>query len=554
MLNFLNELNLTKSEYSKLKEILFENIEIILFYLAKEDLILLQDLKMYPRFFENYYLSYYINLRQGSVNFDFQNKKLEFRNEDNKQGDKYIEIRIVPTIDVDRFLNNLKCTTDYFDGPYRNVVLIRKEDLDFVFIRFNNSNAIDWEDYYHLINFELFNNYSSVMSETHWRIILKYYQQYLTKEYIIMNFRHIPKVEIAKIISCEHLYWTKSDFEKVTEYLLQVVAYSNNKPINVFYEISGLLNIEWTIDLIKWQQKSWCWRSLTRNEKIFWTEEKIDLFIYHFDFDTASCCRNIDWSIKLIQKYQNRVVFSNKKWNWSYLSANSFLPWNEELIDTFIDLWNFTIPCYPSGIRAYENNGLSILNNKSILWSDDFLSKYKSKIDIWSIARYGNLSRITLSNIKNELEKKYWTHCLYHKYSDSRHSCDVYESGFEVLGKNNHTVISKNDFYYYIDELIDHKIIEKVYSHGQGFTATIVRVKIASYFMNNELPFLDIYELINNYDIIYKFMITKNAIQYSIWMLLLNYFKNENFKRDVFEFFSITSQNKYNDNYFCINY
>jgi hypothetical protein len=544
MLNFLKELNLTESEYSKLKIILYENIEVILLYLAKEDLILLQDMKKHTRFFEQYYLSYHLNLRQGIINFDFRNNKIGFRNNDTVNGDEYKEVRLNSSMDLGRFLNNLKCTTDYIVGPYYNVILIRKEDLNFFFIRFNNSKAIVWTENYHLIKFETFINYSSVKSETHWSIILKHYQHYLTKEYVLMNFRFIPKREIAKIISCEHLYWTKSDFEKVTEYLLQVVGISNSGPFNVFNRISGFLNIEWTIDLIKWQQESWYWGSLTHNEKIFWTEEKIDLFIDHFDFDTASRCRNIDWSIKLILKYQNRVVSSSKKWNWKFLSANSFLPWNEEMIDTFIDLWNFRIPCYPSGIRAFENNGLSILNNKSILWDDGFLSKYKGKIDIWSIARYGNLSNITLRNIKNELEKKYWTHCLYHKYSDSRHSCDVYESGFEVLGKNNHTVISKNDFYYYIDELIDHEIIEKVYSHGQGFTATIVKVKIASYFMENELPFLDIDELINNYDVIYKFMITKNSIQYSIWKLLLNYFKNESFKKDVFDFFSITSQNK----------
>lgn len=63
-------------------------------------------------------------------------------------------------------------------------------------------------------------------------------------------------------------------------------------------------------------------------EQTFWTVELLDTFIDYWDWMNLSSNPGLPWDENFIEKYKD-------KWNWMNIAGNTTLPWNEQLIEKF---------------------------------------------------------------------------------------------------------------------------------------------------------------------------------------------------------------------------
>jgi hypothetical protein len=137
-------------------------------------------------------------------------------------------------------------------------------------------------------------------------------------------------------------------------------------------------NIEWTIELIDKYADKLLWGfnggncGISSNSKLPWSKDLIDKFrdkwFWGFEMDMGglSGIKEIPWSIELIEKYLN-------KWSWKELSENPALPWSIELIDKYEKNWSW------GGEEYGSFKGLT--GNLGLPWSAELVEKYKDKWD-----------------------------------------------------------------------------------------------------------------------------------------------------------------------------
>lgn len=150
--------------------------------------------------------------------------------------------------------------------------------------------------------------------------------------------------------------------------------------------------------LINFDGKEWV--NLILNPSIIWSEELIDKYSIYFDIENQlygakvytgknlssnetlyfnawnalARCENMHWSIGLLKKYKDKFDINfawtgNSEFNISYptgLSSNPNLPWSEELIDSYIDKWEWSL----------------LQRNSGIYWNTNLLKKYEDKIKL----------------------------------------------------------------------------------------------------------------------------------------------------------------------------
>ncbi|MCF8222307.1 MAG: hypothetical protein K9J25_04110 [Bacteroidales bacterium] len=183
------------------------------------------------------------------------------------------------------------------------------------------------------------------------------------------------------------------------------------------------------------------WEYISSNEHLPWTSAMIEKYEDYIDFELLSGNRSVPWTEELIAKYASRFDFkryeegnyepwANKKedhrykeenkgilaptWSfsddeyklkytkkelaqvladpdWEIISCDRCVPWSEELIDKYIDKWEwghnirrmgtgFCYSSHPPGMEYEEvHNGLS--SNPDLPWSVKFIKKYSGKIN-----------------------------------------------------------------------------------------------------------------------------------------------------------------------------
>ena len=99
------------------------------------------------------------------------------------------------------------------------------------------------------------------------------------------------------------------------------------------------------------------WKDLSR--ELHWTESMLEKYANKLDWKEISESSNIFWTIPMIQKFKNRI-------NWDSLSENICEEsLTEELVDTFVDKWNWT----------------ELSRNSSLELTDELLAKYADRWD-----------------------------------------------------------------------------------------------------------------------------------------------------------------------------
>lgn len=134
----------------------------------------------------------------------------------------------------------------------------------------------------------------------------------------------------------------------------------------------------------KWQPiKDKVWKSFSVNITFPWAKDTIEYHVH--DIDWRSLCSNpgIVWNVEMIENCKSYI-------DWNQLCSNEKITWNEKLIDTYADYikWGGYKECElldergnllsSNGGECYEQG---LLDNNSIPWSIDILTRYEKSID-----------------------------------------------------------------------------------------------------------------------------------------------------------------------------
>lgn len=141
--------------------------------------------------------------------------------------------------------------------------------------------------------------------------------------------------------------------------------------------------IIWSEELIDSYLDKWNWFNLSRNNGVPWTISKLIRYKKFIDYDgicelrlislsiskdfiienedkwnwtTLSSQFNVEWDNRLIEKYKD-------KWNWKALSSNFHLRWNVNLIEKYFNRWDWS--------RLSINGGVG--------WNAELISRFIGK-------------------------------------------------------------------------------------------------------------------------------------------------------------------------------
>lgn len=99
-------------------------------------------------------------------------------------------------------------------------------------------------------------------------------------------------------------------------------------------ELSG--DFQWTEQMLEKHKAKVDWKEISKNHNILWTPAMLDKFRKSIDWKELS-----NTGCKTILTEETIEQFKGY-WDWSVLSGNSFLNLNYQMIDRFIDLWNWS--------------------------------------------------------------------------------------------------------------------------------------------------------------------------------------------------------------------
>lgn len=214
----------------------------------------------------------------------------------------------------------------------------------------------------------------------------------------------------------------------------------------------------WSIDFIEKYQTYLSWFALSRNNSIYWTKELIKKFEKKLHFTTLSHQPNIEIDFDIYNQLKS-------KWDIRFLCSNSAICQDVRLEEEILNhpdcIWIEKEKYFynvPNPSSTFQHRGVCL--NSGIEWTYEKYEKHSSKIDLWLLAKYGNLQYDIITRHAEELdEKRKWDHKGFR--TDWKHfPLKIYKTGWENLLSNmmapiNHSLL----------ELISQKqvIITKVY-------------------------------------------------------------------------------------------
>ncbi len=241
------------------------------------------------------------------------------------------------------------------------------------------------------------------------------------------------------------------------------IVHVSEYPANPFsYLVGGISSsksIYWTEEIIDSVIEYWDWEELCSNRSIRWTAQMVNKYQQYINFESLSNNTNVEWSYDLLHQFKQKL-------NWKELSGNSGLPWSVNLINEFIQNWTWK-PEY----NSYFNEGwkskpcLSI--NEGILWTTSMIYTWKDKVDLWLIARNGNISSDVFYEFREDFRRKEYTKSIYHKWSDWRDTENIFKSAWECFLENKNFVITQN-----VLPLLKEEEVNLTFAVGSDFAMT----------------------------------------------------------------------------------
>jgi hypothetical protein len=155
-----------------------------------------------------------------------------------------------------------------------------------------------------------------------------------------------------------------------------------------WHTLSKNSTIVWTKELIEKYKDKWDWDILIENKSFPWTIELIEEYRYLIDLKKLILSKYFPWTKEFVEKYENEIKIWN--WNWENLSSNKSILWSLEFIKKYKDYWNWKylssnelLPWKTEFIEEYiEKWDWKFLSkNKALPWTEEFIEEYKGKWD-----------------------------------------------------------------------------------------------------------------------------------------------------------------------------
>jgi hypothetical protein len=295
-----------------------------------------------------------------------------------------------------------------------------------------------------------------------------------------------------------------------------------------FNRVSSLTCVLWSDDLIKKYENSWNWDWLSHNHSVEWTENRIDKFADYINFSSISYSRSIKLKTRVfVDKYSS-------KWNWEALSGNPEFARNlgESLLSNECLVWR------PNNEKVYNWNleginqvfGIetserhcelrpSVSSNPTFRWKLSDFEKHKSKIDLWILAYYGQISKRILYKYADLLDENRQHHTNFARRSDWRDSHPVYRNGWENLIQNKNI---KQDIDFI--KLTHKKTLNRIFFTGdarEGFTEQKEIIPVSKLNLEPENLKLKFNDLIADWALLPPTILNETFVHKHLWLTVI---------------------------------
>lgn len=261
---------------------------------------------------------------------------------------------------------------------------------------------------------------------------------------------------------------------------------------------------DWNPKTIEIGSKLWNWQTLTTNPFVDWTFNLINKYKDNDDLKWTYLSAMVKWDLDHIREFQKYIFFDGgysydekilleNKWVLHLdrsilhingkkteliqdfivgnISDNRNINWNDELINNYIDKWdwnclskNTSIDWNQQKVEIYERyidfNGLS--ENECIIWDIDFISKYENKL---------NFDKLVLN------QSVFWTNIMFDKFKNR-----IDHFIFSKHAKFSPDIIINNLELWEFENIETHKV--KVNSDGTFFYET--KHKLWEFLLSNK--------------------------------------------------------------------
>jgi hypothetical protein len=221
----------------------------------------------------------------------------------------------------------------------------------------------------------------------------------------------------------------------------------------------------WTDDFIDEYYDYWdadSWIQMSANKNILWSKNRIFKYAVNIGFYTLSSNPNIEIDYHLFETFYD-------KWSVGKLSSNPQVSKDPKLESIIMDhkdaLWydkELRFLYFPEKFKDF-----GICSNTGIYWTVEKYEKYGDKIDLWILARFGQLSNELIFKYGYLLNENRYISQKRMRQSDWVDYYDTYINGWENLMNNEN---QKIDF-----ELINYlskKSYSKICTAGSASSGT----------------------------------------------------------------------------------
>ena len=252
------------------------------------------------------------------------------------------------------FIENNNYTINYYDlaknkGTHWSdeFILHFKDKWNWHYILLNES--INWSQEL-FIKLDLFDKRISILNG----------QNLWTEDFILQN---MDRFDWFYLSQNPYLPWSEKFIEKLKP--VWSSRFWNGITINK--------GIPWKIELIdKYMETdlnpdlALKWSGLSLNESLPWNEEFVERFEIYWEWNGLSGNNNVGLSSMQIEKYKDKLLWKRNHPNFGALSDNTSLPWSEELIDAYLEKWDWD----------------DLARNEGIQWNEKMFNKYKDKLKV----------------------------------------------------------------------------------------------------------------------------------------------------------------------------
>lgn len=255
---------------------------------------------------------------------------------------------------------------------------------------------IDWESFILTNNLDLKNEFVEKLSD---KIINSFKDKYIRDKWYILSSICLTQNLILKYIN--NWDWNELSKNERISWSIDLIDLFEDRLS--WYWLSENTKLLWSEEFISNHEGKWNWNNLSYNDAIPWSENLIKKYEDKLDWKILSNNKSVNISFKFIEEYKN-------KWNWHDLSMNPSLPSIVKFIEKFGNDYSNKFSRI-NDLFAKEDipiNIIEVLNEKNLVdwkslsrnshlsWNNEFINKYKFK---WHIP-----SLIANSAIPNNLD------------------------------------------------------------------------------------------------------------------------------------------------------